>query len=309
MTRSAFVIAYCVFVASHSTPAVARVWTDSTGQYTLDADLVTFNHRTVVLKRADHEMVAIPIETLSNPDREFLKSKEAEKAQREIADAVQTWTLRDGTKITGQITDYARRDVTIQRRRGRMYVNDRVLGNLPEFYQQLLPQIVAHFEALPRADRRALDEWLLRQGAQPRNFHLEGVIIESENGNEYAVPFFLFTEGDAKLLKPGWNAWLATQTAKDYSAGEDQAFLLRSLAAALQSDRLIQREIALMQLKLQAVQAGITSLWEVTLYPGPNSAGPPQWVVVPGRDSRQATIAALEQFPGSVVGPIRRVSR
>ena len=49
----------------------------------------------------------------------------------------------------------------------------------------------------------------------------------------------------------------------------------------------------MMQLKLQAVQAGVTSLWEVTLYPAAGQGGPPQWVVVPGRDSRQATAAAF----------------
>src|SRR5262245_38096396 len=49
----------------------ARIWTDSTGRYTLEAKLVTFNERSVVLKREDHELVAIPIEKLSGKDREF----------------------------------------------------------------------------------------------------------------------------------------------------------------------------------------------------------------------------------------------
>jgi hypothetical protein len=83
---------------------------------------------------------------------------------------------------------------------------------------------------------------------------------------------------------------------------------LRSLAAARYRDKLVQREIAMMQLKLQAIQAGVTSLWEVTLLPGAGQGGPPQWVVVPGRDSRQAIAAALQQNPGFVAGPVRRVS-
>ena len=62
------------------------------------------------------------------------------------------------------------------------------------------------------------------------------------------------------------------------------------------------------QLKLQAVQARLTSLWEVTLYPVPGQGGPPLWVVVPGRDSRQTTDAALQQNPGYVAGPVRRVA-
>ena len=59
---------------------------------------------------------------------------------------------------------------------------------------------------------------------------------------------------------------------------------------------------------MQAVQAGLTSLWEVTLFPAGGRGGPPLWVVVPGRDSRQATAAALQQNPGFVAGPVRRVA-
>ena len=85
--------------------------------------------------------------------------------------------------------------------------------------------------------------------------------------------------------------------------------MLQSLAAARSRDAQVQREIAMMQLKLQAVDAGLTSLWEVTLHPAAGNGGPPLWVVVPGRDSRQATETALQQNPGFIVGPVRRVSR
>ena len=45
-----------------------------------------------------------------------------------------------------------------------------------------------------------------------------------------------------------------------------------------------------MQLTMQTIQAGVTSLWEVTLYPAAGQGGPPLWVVVTGRDSNQATV-------------------
>ena len=93
------------------------MWSDVTGSYTLDADLVLFNERTVVLQRADHELVAIPIEQLSENDREYLKSTEAGDALRKSTDGLQTWKLRDGTQIIGRVVDYAAVDMTIQRRR------------------------------------------------------------------------------------------------------------------------------------------------------------------------------------------------
>lgn len=299
------------FVTFAFVPGVsqARVWTDSTGHYSLEAELVAFNDKTVVLQRGDHELGAVAIEQLSAKDREYLMSEEAAKAANQAAETQQVWTKADGTKIVGQVVDFARREVTIQRRRGRMYVNDRRFENLPDFYQQMLPEVVNHFENLPRADRRGLEAWLLQQRGQPRSFVVEGVVLELAGGDEYAVPFFLLSAEDQKVLKPGWEKWLAAHQEKNYDSQEDLAFLLRSLAAAKKRDLQVQREIALMQLHLQAVQAGLTSLWEVTLYPAVGQGGPPLWVVIPGRDSQQATIAALQHNPGFVAGAVRRVSR
>lgn len=305
ITLVAWLLAHALFVGL----AEARLWTDSTGHYTIEADLIAFDGKSVVLQRDDHELVFIPIEKLSDQDREYVTSQEAVDAVQRIGQAVQNWTLRDGMAISGRVVDYASRDLSVQRRRGNIYVNDRRFTNLPEFYQQLVPRIVAHFENLRRSDLSALESWLVRQRGQERTFHVEGVVLEAENGDEYTVPFFLFSDDDLSLLKPGWDEWLAQHDDHNYEMREGQAFLLRSLAAAHQRDAKVRREIAMLDLTLQAVQAGVTSLWEVTLYPGPGQGGPPRWVVSPGRDSRQATASALGRFPGYVAGPVRRISR
>jgi hypothetical protein len=296
------------FAACLTAGADARTWTDTTGRYTLDADLVAFNDKSVVLQRADHELVAVPIGKLSSGDREYLKSNDADALARKSIEAMQTWTLRDGAKVVGRVVDYTQGDMTIQRRRGRIYVNDRPLGNLPEFYQLLVPKIVAHFENLQRGDRQSFETWLVRQRGQRRTFSLEGVVLELENGDEYAVPFFLFSDDDLRVLKPDYDEWLTARKGDDLDTLDERAFLLRSLAAARQRDSQVQRQIATLQLQMQAVQTGLTSLWEVTLYPAAGRGGSPQWVVVPGRDSRQATAAALQLHPGHVVGPVRRVA-
>jgi hypothetical protein len=304
---SLFITATCVGTFCLQSGLAARVWTDTTGSYTLEADLVAFNDTTVVLQRGDHELVAMPVDKLSERDREYLKSREAGDVMKKSMEGMQTWTLRDGTTITGRIVDFTERDVTLQRRRGRIYVNDRVLENLPEFYQLLVPRIVAELENLRGTDRRALESWLIQQRGQPRTFHLEGVVFELESGDEYAVPFFLFSDEDLNVMQASWDEWKAAHGKKDFGEQAERAFLLRSLAAARHRDKQVQREIAMMQLKLQAVQAGVTSLWEVTLYPAAGQGGPPQWVVMPGRNSRDATTAALQQNPGFMAGPVRRV--
>jgi len=295
--------------------ATARVWTDSTGQYKVEADLIAFDDERVILQREDRELGAIAIEKLSEEDREYLKSKEAEEKANEITGGMQTWTLHNGLKVRGRVVSYGRRDVTLQRRRGKIYVNDRQFENLPEVYQLMLPHIVATFEKINEPDKQRLEAWLVRQKGQPRGFTLEGVIMELENGDEIGIPFFFFAAEDLAVLKSGWDEWLAAHQDQHYDRQEDQAFLLQSLAAARHRDDAVQRQIALMQLnlqatqaQLQAVQTGATSLWEVTLYPGRGNAGPPLWVVMPGRNSQQAAAGAQMRNPGYVVGPIRKVA-
>lgn len=292
-----------------SIDAHAREWTDSSGHYTIEAELIGFSDGVVVLKREDHELVAIPMEVLSREDQEFLKSEDALEVNRKHAEGMQTWTLKDGTELVGRVVDYSHREVTLQRRRGRIYVNDRNFDNLPTFYQTIIPQMVAETEDLRRSDRRALESWLVRQRAQPRSFMVDGVVLEVENGDEYVVPFSLFSEEDQSVLLPGWKDWLAATNESQWDLQASHAFLLKSLAAARHQDNLVNRQIAELKLQLHAVQAGLTSLWEVTLYPTTGQSGPPLWVVVPGRDSRQASATAMEKYPGHAVGPVRRLTR
>ncbi len=191
------------------------------------------------------------------------------------------------------VVDYVRGEVTVQRRRGRMYVNDRLFDNLPELYRKLLPEVIEYFDGVQIPDDRALQEWLLSLRGRPRTFLVEGVILEWENGDEYAIPFFAFSEQDRAWLKQGWAEWLAAQ--HDYEQRDDLAFRLEAYAAAHRRNQKISHQIALMNLNLQAIQAGLTSAWEVTLRPVMGNPRPPRWVVVLGRDSREATVAALQQ--------------
>jgi hypothetical protein len=153
--------------------------------------------------------------------------------------------------------------------------------------------------------KEGLHAWLLKQKGKPRTFTCEGVIMELENGDEYGVPFFFFSDDDLKILKPGWEQWIATQD--DIAQHEQQALYLQSLAEAHQQDRQVRQQVATMQLQLLAAATGAVKLWEVRLYPGRGVAGPPVTVVVPGTNSATATAAALKEYPGFVRGPVRKV--
>ena len=291
-------------------PANAREWNDVTGRYTLEADLIGFDDEMVILQRQNKELGSFPIEQLSKADRAYLESKEAQAIHSANIDQLQTWTTADGLKVVGRVVDYARREVTVQRRRGRIYVNDTVFGNLPEVYQTILLGVVGHLESIPMPDEQALDTWVRTLRGQPRVYELEGIQFELENGDEYGVPFFLFSKQDQVVLQSGWEYWL--KDVADYEKRDDHAFRLQSLAASYQQNQQNQqnqRQIALMNLNMQAIQAGLTSAWEVTLYPAAGNPSPPRWVVTMGRNSLEATNQALQQNPGFVSGPVRKVSR
>lgn len=288
-------------------PAFARTWTDSAGYYHVEAELVGFNASMVVLKKENQQLVSVPLAKLSNADRAFIESKEAADGARRSASAMQTWTMVSGLKVVGRVVDYAKKDVTIQHRRGKTYVNDRMLDNLPEVYRKMLPRIVGHFEKVAIEDQRALDAWVMKLRGEPRTFSCEGVLLEVEGGDEYGVPFFFFSDDDLNVLKPGWERWLAAE--KDRTKQEQESFLLQSQAQAYQQDREANQQIAMMQLQMQGYEAGLFDLWEVRLYPGPGIPSPPLTVVVPARDSRSAAMEAVRRNPGFSAGPVAKVNR
>jgi hypothetical protein len=306
MTNRVALVLFAIGISMKPTSALARTWTDKTGKYKVDADLIAFNDKSAVLKRADHELGMLPIDALSTADQEYLKSKAAADESQKVLGNEQKWKLANGTQLVGRVVGYARKNITLQRQRGKIYVNDRVFENLPQIYQIVVPKIVAHVEHLQRDDRSAVEDWLVTQKGQPQTVTFDGVMMELENGDEYCVPLFLFSPEDQQVLKPGWDAWAAAENDQQrFDQQSEQSFMLQSLMAARQRDAQVQRQIAQVQLN-QAVLAGLTSIWEVTLYP--QGAGRPIWVTEPGVNSGEAVAAAQRQYPGYAVGPVRKVA-
>lgn len=298
---------WLVVVAGTVAPALAREWTDSTGKYTINADLVAQNDVTVVLKKENNQLVAVPLEKLSTQDQTYLKSKEVDEQAHRAADEVQTWTMRGGWKVVGKVVNYGRREIAVQRRRGKLYVDDRLYDNLPEIYRKMLPKIVSHFERENIEDKVGLESWILKYKGEPRKFTLDGVTLELTDGDEYGVPFFFFNDEDLKILQPGWDRWLAA--ANEKAKQDHQAFLLQSQAQAYQHDHQVNQQIAMMQLEMTAYAGGLFEFWEVALYPGPGVNGHPLVVVVPARDSRAASQEAMRRYPGYQSGAIAQVQR
>ncbi|QDU58850.1 SHD1 domain-containing protein [Aeoliella mucimassa] len=286
-----------------------RTWTDSTGRYTVEAALIAFDEHHIVIEReSDKALGTVDIDKLSEADQQYLASKEAIDEADQASGQLQKWTLSNGLQITGRLVDFGRKEMVLRRSRGNIYVNDRMFDNLPEVYQKIIPLVVGN-AGNKVTDKRTLTSWLASRKGEPQEFTVDGVVLQLENGDEYGLPFFLFSKEDRNVLEPGWEAWLAANTDQDFDEQQEEALKMQVEAARYRQEQAYDRHIAELQLGMQAVDAGVTSVWEVTLYPAAGNNGPPLWVTGFARDSRQATQMALTQHPGYVAGPVRRVSR
>ncbi len=306
MKLQSLLLVALLLAAPRARAGEVRTWTDVTDRYTIEATLIAFDKDQVVIERAsDGELGVVDLDKLSKTDHQYLQSKEAVQTASDLDDSVQKWTLQSGLQVNGRLVDFCRKEVVLKRTRGKVYVNGRVLGNLPPIYQRMVPKIVAQ-AGNQVTNEKTLTTWLASRKGLPQTFVVDGVRLELENGDEYGVPFFMFSDDALAILKPGWNHWLASND--DGGAQQEQAFVLQTAAARYQQDRQDRRQIAQMQLSMQAIQAGVTSMWEVTLYPARGNNAPPLWIPSMGRSSREATQNALARNPGYVAGPVRRVS-
>lgn len=309
-------IAAAIMVVGFCSKDFAHDWSDLTGTYNVSGDLIAMDHKEIVIKLKKavkgHELLVFPIENLSEADRKYLEEESTAKELAE-SDLKHTWTMRNGLKVFGKIVDFARKDVTVQRKRGKVYVNDRPMENLPEIYRRMVPKIVEHFEKIEFEDDKAFTNWVTKLKATPVTFHCEGVFLELANGDEYAFPFFVFSDSDQRLLKPLWDQWVSEQNAETDRQEQQRrsSLYLQSQASAYQQQQQQQAEamqIARLQLQLSAVTAGVTSVWEVYLYPPNGTYLYPMTVVVNARNSDDASQIAMRNNPGYTVGPIRKVA-
>jgi len=300
-TTSLFVL----FALASPSLAQARQWSDATGKYTLLADMIAFGDTTVVLEKRNSDLVAVPINKLSDGDRRYLNNQSAKL--RKSTGPVQIWTLKSGLKLPGQVVGYDKRDLVIRRRLGRVYVNDQRLGKMPGVYREIIPKIVEHFTGDKIDGEKGLEDWAKNLKGESKTFECAGVMIELEDGHLYCTPLFLFTDEVMKVLKPGWERWLAAK--EDYEKKKQESFLVRAQAEADRRKERQSQQIQQLQLNLQSYDAGLFDLWEVKMYPPGGSYGMPLSVIVPALDSWKAVEMAKQQNPSYVVGSMRVVRR
>ncbi|HBE69765.1 MAG TPA: hypothetical protein DDW52_16590 [Planctomycetaceae bacterium] len=284
--------------------AEARLWSSENGHYKTEADLISFNKELVVLKKPGGSLIAVELKELSEADRKYVASKEAKKEVEKASGKLQTWTGIDGMKVRGSILAFGRKDLVLQRRRGKVVVNDKLFEDLDELHQRLVLKIVSQLAETKLEDEKQLTEWSKALGGQPKTYTLEGVLMELESGDQVGVPFFLFSKEDLEILQPGWERWLESE--KDQGTRDEESFLMRSAALAYQRDRAERRQIERMKLSLLGAATGVVNIWEVGLRSRAN--GRPMRVLVTAENNVQAGQIALRQNPGFAIIGVRKAS-
>ncbi len=283
----------------------ARVWSDKTGRFQVDADMIAFNETSVVLKRPTGELLGISVNDLSTSDIEFLRMRETADKAKKSASEIQTWTSKDGMKMRGRVLAYGRKELVVQRKLGSVTFDGKRFGSIDPLHQKLLLKIVSHLENQKLEDEKGLETWARTLAGSAKTYRLEGVLLQLETGDEIGVPFFLFAPEEYAILEPGWQRWIEEKASDEQK--EHESFLMRSQAMAYQQER-VHRHIEMVKLELLAAATGVIGIWDVGLVPRQGIRGMPIRVVVPAANSEAARAMALARYPGYVVSGMRRAN-
>lgn len=286
--------------------AQEREWSCANGIYKLKAEAVAFGKDTVILKKKDGSLVAVELAELCTKDNEFVEAKSEEAAESKSADEMQVWTGSDGLKVRGRVLKYGKKKLEIGRKRGQIMVSGEPLKESNALQQKVLLKTISRLEKEELETVDDLEEWAKALRGNTKSYDVEGVLMKLESGDEVGVPFFMFSEKDLAVLKPGWENWLEQHESEE--AQERESFYMRAQAMAYQKDRAAQKQVELLKLELLGAATGVTNIWQVGLTPARGRYGRPMAVMVSAPNSQAAAARALKRYPGYVVGGVRKAS-
>lgn len=313
MSVRVWLILGCLCGAIASPPAVAKVrdWSDREGRFLIRGEMIAASEDAVVVRKPNDELIAVPLDAISDDDQAAVKTQRdveaPDPASPETIEQLHTWTTRGGFEFKGRVLAFGERDVEFASQAGLVTVNGTAWNNLDGFRKLLAIKIVAEFDDPTVETEADLRRWMRQKQGRPSSFRVQGIRMKLADGKEVPVPFFLFSDRDLEILKPGWETWRDSHD--DEAAQRQESFLLSVQADQYRREEREARQVRMMQLELLGAVAGVTTIWEVYLSPRPGTFGRPLSVMVSARDSLQAQQMASARYPGYVVGPTRAVSR
>jgi hypothetical protein len=302
-----------------------RIWSDPSGQYEVEAELVAADSSKAVLRNQQGELIVMQLDQLSKADRgfvdDFLSDQQTSNVGDDASGADSKWNLKDGQKVRGRLLGFGRETLILARRDGHVLVNGTRFDELSPAYQKIVPDVVSRIDEVDVDDLESLEDHLADGGAGPFRYVVAGIQVETRDGGVVTIPASLLRPADRDAVEPGLKRWLASQqegvsederreTADTERLLLDSYRRLRDRSPAYPGSAAARprvHPVQMMDLHLQAATAGVTDIWEVLLYP-PTPYGYPRTVVVPAENSRGAMIAASRHYPGWRMGPARKLS-
>ena len=153
------------------------------------------------------------------------------------------------------MTGYGRQSVTLAHERGKTTINKKPIDEIDQFYQFMIPKIVAEYDDETVKTIEDLTLWGRKLRGKEKTFAVDGVLMRLENAEKVAVPLFLFSSEERDILEQGWEKWAAETTKEDEKSREE--FLAQAAANEYQQQRdAANHRIQMMQLEMLAVNAG-----------------------------------------------------
>ena len=297
-------------------PLRAREWSDNSGHFKIEADLVAFDGETVVLRAKAGRLLAVKLANLSADDIAYLKSPEAASFENSapIQDSPTEWSLQNGQVVRGAITGIGIQQVVIFRRDSNVHVSFNGKEIADPIYKLLLPEIVNQVASTSYKSLDELDRHLATLKPPSVTYMLPTVTITTNSGH-VAIPVFLFKKEEqhylwaaSERLRLLQESELTSEEREKIAAREN--FLARSFGRGRLAAAALPAEISQIQLDLlanAALVAARAEFWEVVISP-PNAYLLPFTVVVPAANSAEAEARVAAQYPGYTLVGISRTA-
>lgn len=176
----------------------ARVWTDSTGKFTVEADLIQCDDESVVLRKPSGEEIEVSLLRLSAVDRAFLKSRYSYR----------TWMIDDRSLIA-RVRKVTASRVVLQQPNGKGRTVS--LSALTEYDRTFVKDAFPPGEQIDKSAStpttvrtNTYRTWRHAFGdvmeAKLKTTPTENVRLEGRDGKGVTVPVYLLSEGDVTYL-------------------------------------------------------------------------------------------------------------
>ncbi len=230
-------------------PLFAKTWTDPSGRYKVEAELVAADPSKAVLRNDEGELLVMQLEQLSKADRDYVEDflDEQQRSSAAAGEAGETseadrprrddeprrddppsqdwdlpkasakrqtdskWKLKDGQTVRGRLLGFGRETLVLARRDGHVLVDGTPFDELPPAYQKIVPDVVSRIDKVDIGDQESLEDHLIDGGAGPFRYTVAGIQIEDRDGDVVTIPVSLLRSADREAVEPGMRRWMAAQ--------------------------------------------------------------------------------------------------